>query len=212
MAEPQNSRHTPEQYEETTDPKNPPKSVLNPQVQKAALGSYLGVLVAFVVIVAVALLYWSTRGPAQLDPEDRDQIGTTGVPDGERGNRERTPGGFNPAPRPDSTIDELKYRGVDQPEKALPGVQRELTITGLAMLEGEPKDHVGRRVDIRNVNVIEVENPTHFWIQDGNAKTEVMAPRGGPAVKANSRVNVNGAVEEDGRGGVRIRAERVDVN
>ena len=218
MAEPENDRHTPQQYEETTEPGNPPNSVFNRRVQKAAAGSYGGVLIAFVLILAFGLLYWANRGPVQLDPEDREEIGTTGVPDdrddvvGERDNRENTPGGSNPDRRPESTIEELEYRGVDQPDKAVPGPRRERTLTGLAMLEGEPKDLVGRRVEISSVNVIDADNPTHFWIQDGNAKMEVMAPRGGPAVKANSRVDVSGAVEEDGRGGVRIRAEKVDLN
>lgn len=217
MAEPQNDRRTSAQYGETTDPKNPPNSVVNPQVRSAALRSYLGPLVVFVVIVGLALLYWANRGPVMPDPGNPYQVGTTGAPDdrldavGERGNRD-TPGGFDPVPRPDNTADELKYRGADQPQVQLPGLRRDLTLTGLAMLEGEPGDLVGRRVDIRNVNVIDAQDPSHFWIRDGNVKAEVTAPRGGPAVKSGSRVTVNGTVEEDGRGGVRIRAERVELN
>lgn len=205
MAEPQNGRHTPEQYEETTDPKNPPNSVINPQVRSAALGSYLGPLVVFFVVIGLALVYWANRGPLVPDP-DRALVGTTGNPTDDR------PGGFNPEPRPDSTAEELKYRGVDQPGTPLPGLRRELTLTGLAMLEGEPKDLVGRRIEIRNVNVVDAQDPSLFWVQNGNVKAEVSAPRGGPAVKSGSKVNVSGVVEEDGRGGVRIRAERVDVN
>jgi len=217
MPEPQNDRRTPEQYEETTDPKNPPNSVVNPQVRSAALRSYLGPLVVLVVIVGLALLYWANRGPVMPNPDNPYLVGTTGDPDdrldvvGERGNRD-TPGGFDPAPRPDNTAEELKYRGTDQPPVQLPGLRRGLLITGLAMLEGEPKDLVGRRVDVKNVNVFDAQERSHFWIQDGNVKAEVTAPRGGPAVQNGSRVNVTGTVEEDGRGGVRIRADRVDVN
>ena len=195
MAEPQNDRHTPEHYEETTDPKNPPASVVNQGVGSAALLSYLGPLLVFFVVVGLALIYWANRAPVRPDPEDQQQIGTSG---------------FDPAPRPDSTADELKYRGGDSPSASLPGA-RDATLTGLAMLEGEPKDLVGRRIDFRNVIVIDAENPTHFWIRDRNVKAEVSAPRGGPAVKNGSRVNVNGVVEEDGRGGVRINADSVDL-
>ena len=216
MAEPQNDRHTPERYEETTDPKNPPASVVNKGVRSAALRSYLGPLVVFFVVVGLALVYWANRAPVRPDPEDQQQVGTSGVPDdrldtvGERGNRDDTPGGFDPAPRPDSTADELRYRGADSPSASLPG-GRDATLTGLAMLEGEPKDLVGRRIDFRNVMVIDAESPTHFWIQDRNVKAEVTAPQRGPAVKNGSRVNVDGVVEEDGRGGVRIKADSVDV-
>ena len=217
MAEPQNDRQTPERYEETTDPKNPPASVVNKGVRSAALRSYLGPLVVFFVVVGLALIYWANRAPVRPDSEDQQQIGTSGVPDdrldtvGERGNRDDTSGGFDPAPRPDSTADELKFRGGDSPSASLPGARRDATLTGLAMLEGAPKDLVGRRIDFSNVIVIDAENPTHFWIQDRNVKTEVTAPRGGSAVKNGMRVNVNGVVEEDGRGGVRIKADSVDV-
>ena len=129
MAEPQHDRHTPEQYEETTDPKNPPNSVINPQVRRAALRSYLGPLVVFCLVAGIGLLYWANRAPLVLAPEDA-QVGTTGNPNDDR----HTPGGFNPDPRPDNTADELKYRGVDQPEAPLPRLRRELTLTGLAML------------------------------------------------------------------------------
>jgi hypothetical protein len=80
------------------------------------------------------------------------------------------------------------------------------------MLEGEPEDLVGHRIEFRHVNVVDAQDATHFWIQDRNVKAEVIAPRGGPPVKPGSTVSVSGVVEEDGRGGVRVRAERVDTN
>jgi hypothetical protein len=217
MAEPHNHRPTPERYE-TTDPRNPPNSVTSESVRRAAFRSYLGPLVVFFLIAGMALIYWANRGPVAPGPEDRLQIGTTGSPDdrvdvvGERGNRDDTPGGNNPDPRHDSTASEVEYRSGNPDQPAFPGVHPELDLTGLATLEGEPKNVVGRRIDVRNVSVADVQDSLHFWIQDGNHKTEVMAPRGGSAVRKGSRVNVSGVVEEDGRGGVRIRADRVNVN
>lgn len=217
MAEPLNDRHTPEHYEETTDPKNPPNSVLNASVRRTALRSYLGPLVVFFLVVGIGLIYWANRPPLVSGADDRGEIGTTGgdVSNdiiGERGNRDDTPGGIDPGPRPDSTADELRSRGVDQPAKPSPGLRPETMLTGLAMLEGEPKDLTGRRIDLRNVDVVDARGASQFWVQDGNHKAEVTAPRRGPAVKSGSRVNVSGVVEEDGRGGVRIRAERVEMN
>ena len=215
MAEPQNEPHTPEHYEETTDPKNPPNSVLNAGVRRTALRSYLGPLVVLLFVAGIALVYWANRGPVVPDPDDREQIGTSGAggerpaPFGVPSNRDDTPGGFNPDPRPDSTADEVRSRGGDPASTSLPGARPPATLTGLAMLEGEPKDLVGHRVEFRNVNVVDAQDATHFWIQDRNVKAEVTAPRGGPALKPGSTVSVSGVVEEDGRGGVRIRAERV---
>jgi hypothetical protein len=216
MAEPLNDRPTPEHYEETTDPKNPPNSVINPAVRRKALRSYLGPLVVFFLVVGIGLIYWANRPPLVSGDQDGRQIGTSGEAGaridmvGERGNRDDTPGGVNPDPRPESTADELRNRGVDQPPP--PGATRNTMLTGLAMLEGEPKDMVGRRVELRNVEVVDARGASQFWVQDGNNKAEVTASRNGPAVKSGSRVNVSGVVEEDGRGGVRIRAERVEMN
>lgn len=218
MAEPLNDRPTPERYEETTDPKNPPNSVINPSVRGTALRSYLGPLLVFFLIVGIGLIYWANRPPLVTGDQDGQQIGTSGDSTdrldavGERGNRDDTPGGIDPTGRPDSTTDELRNRGVDQPSTALPGTNRSTMLTGLSMLEGEPKDLTGRRVDLRNVEVIDARGSSQFWVQDGNNKAEVTAPRNGPAVKSGSHVNITGVVEEDGRGGVRIRAERVEMN
>ena len=217
MAEPYDDRQTPERYEETTDPKNPPNSVLNASVRRTALRSYLGPLLVFFLVVGIGLIYWANRPPLVTGDQDSQLVGTSGTPErddvvGERGNRDDTPGGVNPEPRPDSTADELRNRGADQSSNPLPGVGRETMLSGLAMLEGEPKDLVGRRIDLRNVEVVDARGSSQFWVQDGHNKAEVTAPRGGPAVKGGSKVNVSGVVEEDGRGGVRIRAEQVQIN
>src|SRR5919106_528894 len=132
MAEPRNDRQTPEQYEETTDPKNPPNSVLNASVRRMALRSYLGPLVVFFLVLGIGLIYWANRPPLVSGADDRGQIGTTGAGDdvvGERGNRDDTPGGVDPAPRPDSTADELRRRGVDQPANPSSGLRRETMLT-----------------------------------------------------------------------------------
>ena len=218
MAEPLNDRHTPERYEETTDPKNPPNSVVNPSVRRTALRSYLGPLLVFFLVVGIGLIYWANRPPLVTGDQDGQQIGTSGDSNdrldavGERGNRDDTPGGTNPDRRPDSTADELRDRGVNQPSQPLPGTSRSAMLTGLTMLEGEPKDLVGRRIDLRNVEVVDARGPSQFWVREGNNKVEVTAPRNGPALKSDSHVNLSGVVEEDGRGGVRIRAERVEMN
>jgi len=218
MPEPPYERHTPERYEETTDPKHPPNSVLNPWVRRKAFRSYLGPLLVFFLVAGIGLLYWANRPPLVSGADDGRVVGTAGNTNdrldavGERGNPGDTPGGGDPAARPGSTADELRSRGLDQPGKPLPGVRGDAMLTGLPMLEGEPKDLVGRRIDLRNVNVVDARGASQFWVQEGNAKAEVTAPRGGPAVQNGSKVNVSGVVEDDGRGGVRIRAERVEMN
>ena len=115
MAEPYNDppeREAPERYDDTHDPKNPPNSVVNADVARMAFWSYLGPVVALFVIVGVALIYWTSRGSATRDlrePETGNPVGTAG----ERSPGLGTPGGHNPEPRPRSTNDELRSRGVD---------------------------------------------------------------------------------------------------
>jgi hypothetical protein len=217
MAEPFDDRQTPERYEETTDPKNPPNSVLNRGVRRTAIRSYLGPLVVFFLVVGIGLIYWANRPPLVSGDQDGSQIGTSGTPDdrldaiGERGNRDDTPGGFNPDPRPNDTRSEVEYRSGNPDQPAFPGTRPELDVKSLDKLEGEPKDLVGRRIDLRNVEVVDARGASQFWIQEGHNKVEVTAPRNGPAMKSGSKVNVSGVVEEDGRGGVRVRAERVEA-
>jgi hypothetical protein len=92
----------PEQYGETVNPKNPPNSVLRPEVRNATFWAYLGPLIIIVVVLGIALLYWSTRDTSE-DRSTEPTVGTSGENPGR--------GGFNPDPTPDSTKDESEYRG-----------------------------------------------------------------------------------------------------
>jgi hypothetical protein len=89
------------EYEETVDPKNPPTSVLHPEVRKAAFWAYFGPLIIIVIVLGIALLYWSSRDNADSVAEP-PTIGTAGENPGQ--------GGSNPDRTPDSTKDETDYR------------------------------------------------------------------------------------------------------
>jgi hypothetical protein len=214
MAEPLNDERTPERYEETQDPRNPPASVANDAVRGLALKAYLGPLVALFIVVGLGLIYWANRSPVRDDADAT--VGTTGQQAertvdavGERGNAD-SPGGTNPTPRPDSTRDELESRGVGSPAADLPGFTAENTTTDLRQLvDGDAKVMIGRRVDITEARVVDVNGPTTFSIEKGDARAAVSAPPGGPAVRDGQTVTVSGVVEPNGQGGVRIRATRV---
>jgi hypothetical protein len=214
MADPDNDQHTPERYEDTRDPRNPPNSVVNREVRKTALRAYLLPLVALFVVAGLALLYWANRSP--IVTEDPSQIGTTGDQRdivGERGDDPDSPGGFDPAPRPGSTREEIERRGGgSEPQGPAAGLAgAPLNELGSMFDDDNPRAAIGRRIDVQDVNVVEAGGPNMFWIQDGNAKAAVIAPAGAPAVHAGSRVNVSGVVEAEGNGGARIRATRVQV-
>jgi hypothetical protein len=213
MAEPLNDGRTPERYEETTDPRNPPNSVANEAVRSMALRAYLGPLIALFVVVGLALIYWANRAPVR-DGALGDTIGTTGERSldvaGERGNDVDSPGGTDPSPRPDSTRDELESRGVGSPAADLPGFTAENTMTDIRQLLGEDaKAMMGRRVDIADARVTDASSSTMFWIEKSDARAAVSAPPGGPAVRNGQTVTVSGIVEPNGQGGIRIRATRV---
>jgi hypothetical protein len=95
-------RTSPERYEETVEPRNPPNSLLKPAVQKTTLLVYLGPLLALLIIVGIALAYWVNR---ERDRQEHGAVPTTGI------SQEVTPGGHDPDPHPGSTQEELKYRG-----------------------------------------------------------------------------------------------------
>jgi hypothetical protein len=105
MAEPRD-RHTAEQYNETRDPKNPPNSVVQPEVGRATRWGFLLPLVVLTVVAGILWVFWLSRPPRRPDANrtgtPTEAIGTAG---------ERTPGGVNPGPRPDSTKEELEFRG-----------------------------------------------------------------------------------------------------
>ena len=91
---------TPEQYEETVAPANPPQATAGPATVVAGMWYYLGPIALIVVVALIALFYWGRddSGDDAVEP-------TTGISD------ERTPGGGNPAPEPDSARDESESRG-----------------------------------------------------------------------------------------------------
>ena len=92
---------TPEQYEETVAPANPPQATAGPATVVAGMWYYLGPIALIVVVVLMALFYWGDRDDSRDDAVEP----TTGISD------EKTPGGGNPAPEPDSTKDESEFRG-----------------------------------------------------------------------------------------------------
>jgi len=199
MAEPQNDGQTPQRHE-TTDPRNPPNSVANATVRRLALRSYLGPLVALFIVIGLGLMYWANRGPIYDGVED-GRVGTTGEAGldtvGERGGGD-APGGFDPAPRPDSTRDELESRGVS-------------TETDLRQINEIDQTTLGRRVEISGATVVAVQSAMLFSIEKDNATAVVSAPTGGPAVRDGQTVTVSGIVEP-GQNGARIRATRVSVD
>ena len=112
MAQRPDDARTARRSEDTTDPNNPPNSMINEKTRSRAFWSYVGPILALFVIVGIVLIYWLSRGPVQQPNTERRQgqpIGTSG----QRWPTEQSDGGFNPAPRPRGTRDELKYRGGD---------------------------------------------------------------------------------------------------
>jgi hypothetical protein len=197
MPEGDHHGQTPERYEETRDPRNPPNSVVNREVRRTALRVYLGPIIALFFVVGLGLIYWANRSP--IVREDPALVGTSGDQQdvvGERGNDSDTPGGFNPNPRPDNTRDELKFRGAR-------------IVTDLRAIASRDAA-AAQPVDIRGATVVDVKSPTLFWVQDGDARVAVSAPDGRRAPERGSTVNVRGVVESDDQGGLRIRASSVD--
>jgi hypothetical protein len=90
----------PEQYEETVHPKNPPNSVLHSEVRNATFWAYIGPLIIIVIVLGIALLYWST---GDTDSVAEPPIGTSGENPGQEGS--------NPDRTPDNTREETEYRG-----------------------------------------------------------------------------------------------------
>jgi hypothetical protein len=92
---------TPEQYEETVAPSNPPRATVGPATVVAGMWYYLAPIVLIAAVILMALFYWGDRE----DSRDEAVEPTTGISD------ETTPGGGNPAPEPNSTKDESEFRG-----------------------------------------------------------------------------------------------------
>ena len=168
-------------YEETVAPENPPNAMVNREARKHWLASSVGVVAILCLIFAAGfawILVQRELGNGRADSAIGEAEGTSG----EHQAREDTPGGFDPAPRPSSTRDELEYRG-------------DLS--------------AGSRVSLKDVTVDRAEGEM-FWVRRGNETIAVVASGGTPTVRAGQRVNVTGTMEESGDS-KRIRASRIDV-
>lgn len=191
-------------YEETTAPQNPPNSMVNPTARATWWGSSVGIL-AIVFLVVAAGFGWvmvqRELGKGGRSP-DSATIGTSGA----QNVRGDTPGGFDPAPNPDSTRDELEFRGVgDPPQGPMPGLNADY-ITDAGEVKNAP---AGSRVRLMNVAVDRADRDM-FWIRTGDTTLAVIAPGGTPTVKGGQQVNVTGTIEATGDT-KRIRASRIDV-
>jgi hypothetical protein len=105
------------QYEETTAPQNPPNSIVRPSARTGWLASSFGTLLIVFVIVAAVFTWVFVRRELGKDANvapGPQIIGTSGE------GKATTPGGFNPAPEPNSTREELKSRGAEDPKQASP--------------------------------------------------------------------------------------------
>jgi hypothetical protein len=198
MAETQDNRDP--QYEETTAPQNPPNSMVNPTARTTWWGSSVGIL-AIVFLVVVAGFGWvlveRELGKGGRTP-DSETIGTSGV-------RDNGPGGFDPAPEPRNTREELKYRGVGDRPQGTTGLNAD-DVTEAGEVKTAP---AGTRVRLMNVAVDRADGDT-FWIRAGGTTLAVVAPGGTPTVRAGQQVNVTGTIEATGETR-RIRASRIDV-
>ena len=175
-------------------PENPPNSVVNREVRRTALRTYLGPIVIFFVLVGAVYVYWSGR-PADRGPEPaaavEDAAGTGGL----TAEREDTPGGHDPQPQPESTREEIEGRGGDA-----------LTELG-EVIENGGRGDIGRRIEVHDVEVERVESPTLVWVRDGNARVAVVMPAG-RTVGTGDQIDIAGVVERAGDS-ARIRASRV---
>lgn len=197
MEEQRHDPGTPRRYEETTDPLNPPNSLMNRPVRRAVVWSYFVPIVVLFVVIGVALLYWSNRTSPRY-PDNRGEgasaVGTVGA------GQLSKEGGFDPAPRPRSTGSEIESRGEDLAP---------ITKIG-GLVDADPRKIAGRRVDLDDVDV-ESAQGNMFWVRDGDEKVAVIAPADAPQPRADTRVSVSGVAEPDDSGHVRIRASRIEI-
>jgi hypothetical protein len=171
------------------------------EAQRAALWMYAVPLLVFGVVVWVVLVSWyEDRAATRSASEAPEASATSG-----------SPGGFDPGPRPESTREELKLRGVGEPPQGPNSPLGEPELTGLAALWlGDAQRLVGRRINVRDAEVSEATGGTSFSIRQGDATGRVVAPVHSPPVRSGMRVDVSGVVESDDSGDIRIRADAVD--
>jgi hypothetical protein len=190
MVEPRNDEML-RRTEDTTNPKNPPNSMLSKSARRAAVGSYFVPIVVLFLVIGAALVYWSRR-PAHSDTDrgERSAIGTIGS----------TEGGNDARPKLDSPRDEIQFRAGDL-----------APITTTADLRDvKPRTMAGRRVEIGDAKVDSVNGNT-LWVRDDDRKYAIMAPAGTGSVKPGTKVSISGRVEPDNNGDTRIVADRVQV-
>jgi hypothetical protein len=89
-------------HDGTHHPKHPPNTILAPYVHSTALPWFIGSLVAFFLLIGVALVFWSAANPQP----------TSGL--------FSTEGGHDPIRPPRNTRDELKFRGELTPPNGSP--------------------------------------------------------------------------------------------
>ncbi len=188
-------------------PENPPESVVNSRVRRAALWTYLGPIVGAIAVIAFMIFYLATRPPDRQTNDDNvwTVTGTTGS----------QPGGHSPDPVPATPEKEIEERGVvrDLSEPPLPNLRPEVMLTDLGDLLGAKREQMfGPRVDVRDVEVVEVKDAANFVVKHGDAKVAVVAPDGSSGIRRGQRVNIVGTVERDASRGIRIQASRVDVH
>jgi len=95
-------------YDDTNNPKNPPQSVLHPQVRSGGLLGLLASVVVFFARIGLALIFWTVAHPRPAAREGMERgVGRSGY--------YWTEGGRDPARPPRSTRDELKFRGALTP-------------------------------------------------------------------------------------------------
>jgi hypothetical protein len=205
MAQQGTSGKPPERrYDETVDPNNPPRAVVNPRVRSKALFVYLGGIVLLFSLVALTYFIWPgvERDVARVDTPEMQPVGTTG---------QQLPGGFRPAPVPGSTADELGDRGVgvsirpDMPHlTARPVITRLRDIT-----DAPPAELVGRRVELQDVQVQAHDGRT-LWLEADDARIAVLAPDD-VHLEPGSRIDVGGVMAEDVDGRPFVHATRIDL-
>jgi len=186
MAEP-GSDDTPRRYDETTQPQNPPNSVLNRNARRAAVLSYFVPVVVLFVVIGIALVYWSNQPErSRSDARDRAAVGTVG----------RTDGG-QPEPKADSPREEIKYD--------LTPISRVSELRDV-----DARQMTGRRVSIAEAEV-DSASGNMLWIRDGDRKFAVIAPESAPAFTPGTKVSIAGRVAADTNGDPQIRADRIQV-
>jgi hypothetical protein len=183
--------------EDPENPKNPPNSLLRLETRRRALLSYVLPVVVLFVIVGIALVYWMVRPATPGGDREEYAVGTVG----------RGPGGFDPAPEPGDTKDEVEFRGVgDTTGRITPDIDRNETLTSVAHVLGTTER--GRHVELEDVEVVSADSGA-LLVRDGETRVTISTTHGAPAVKPGARVDVVGITERGTDGVMVVRASDV---